>query len=109
MTTPHRLYHFTSRPWWHFIQTEGITRGDTPTSWTEGVNFLNLTSNAGPLGQHWCDRSSVRKTSVRIAVEIPAGDANLIRFRDFADKHGMDRRVYRGLDERGGWQARNWG
>jgi hypothetical protein len=109
-TRPELLYHFTCRPWWHFIRQDGINRGDTPTSMTEGKNLPNLTSNPDPLAQAWSGPGEgfLNKTAVRIAVRVPLGDDLLIPYREFADLHGMDRRTYRLLDEAGGWEAKNW-
>jgi hypothetical protein len=119
---PTKLYHFTSRPWFHFIRTEGITKGEAvASSRNHIVNFPNLTANPDPLAQRWAydpvcwsgkvmpDKDlPVRRAAVRITVKIPPDDDRLISYRDFATAHGLDRRVYRRLDETGGWQARYW-
>jgi hypothetical protein len=106
--TPGILYHFTCRPWWHFIKTEGITRGEVPLSFRDVLQHPNLTSNPDPSAQRWGCNSGLNKTAVRITVEIPTGDINLISWRDLATRHKVDRRWYRALDEGGGWEARNW-
>ena len=102
------LYHFTCRAWWHFIQTEGITKGEAPITWTKTENHPNLTSNPDPFSQLWQGQFGIRKNTVRISVNISENDPNLISWRDFAKSRGMDRNIYRQLDEAGGWEARNW-
>jgi hypothetical protein len=105
---PKTLYHLTCRACWHFIKDEGITMGEVPLSPTEILQHPNLTSNPEPAAQKWArvGETATKKTAVRIAVEIPPGDGNLISWRDFAARHGVDRRWYRCLDEVGGWVGR---
>jgi hypothetical protein len=107
---PKILYHFTDRAAWHFIKSEGITRGEVPLSATDVLQHPNLTSNPVPMSQRWAcvGQTATNKTAVRIAVEIPPGDDRVMSWRDFATRSRVDRRWYRVLDEVGGWEARNW-
>jgi hypothetical protein len=105
---PSVLYHFTCRLWWHFIEREGISRGEVPLSPTHVLSHPNLTSNPEPTDQRWSRLSSTNKTAVRIAIEVPSGDDLLISWRALADTHGVERWWYRALDEAGAWEARNW-
>jgi hypothetical protein len=109
---PRVLYHFTSRPYWHFIKTEGITRGEVPITPEKILNWPNLTSNPDPFVQAWAGSKAagcaMNKRAVRITVELPAQDENLMSWRELATRCGIERWWYRKLDEAGGWQAKNW-
>ena len=48
------------------------------------------------------------KTAVRISGEAPIADDRLISWRDYADRHGCDRKWYRDMDHAGGLEARKW-
>ena len=103
------LYHFTCRAWFHFIETQGITKGEAPISLTEVEQHPNLTSNPDPFSQPWQSANKEnRKNAVRITVEIDDNDPLLISWKQFAISRKMDKKTYRKLDEKGGWQARNW-
>jgi hypothetical protein len=106
--TPLVLYHFTCRLCWHFIKQDGISKGEVPISRTKRLQHPNLTSNPEPLAQKWENGPGANNVAVRISVEIPPGDQKLISWRDFAERHHIDRRWYRDLDRSGGWEARNW-
>jgi hypothetical protein len=109
---PGILYHFTCRAWWHFIERDGITRGEVPISRTNVAQHPNLTANPQPNAQKWAGidvgESVSNKIAVRISVKIPDDDDRIISWQDFANRNVVDRRWYRELDEAGGWEARNW-
>ena len=95
------LYHFTAAEYIEQIKVEGLTRGDVPTSLTEGVNAVWLTNDRNPLGHGLSDahvltaeeRSMVErltgqrppenarypnKRAYRITVKVPRGDRALV-------------------------------
>lgn len=104
------LYHFTC--WEHLpaILKEGLTRGDVPTSATEGVTAVWLTTDETPLGHGLSDggqlpREEVEelyrmgkvpspdvivetadKTEIRIAVEISSLSSRLKKWDKWAKK-----------------------
>ena len=90
------------------LQTEGITKGEAPTSLTSVESHPNLTSNPDHNIKLWGDGGDARKNAVRITVEIVLLDKNLISWRDYTTLHGMDRATYRRYDAKGGYEARNW-
>ena len=49
------LYHFTAPEYIEQIKAEGLTRGDVPTSSTEGINAVWLTSDRSPDGHGLSD------------------------------------------------------
>ena len=69
------------------ILEEGITRGDVPTSPTGGFNAPWLTRNRNPGVQRWTAGSARDKRAVRLTVEVPASDPNLIHWPRFARLH----------------------
>jgi hypothetical protein len=107
-----RLWHFTSRVHYHYIRSEGLTRGECPVSRDVRLDFPNLTDDPLPQAQGWAvpDPSfmAVNKQAVRIAVDVPGGDDRLVAWRSLAERHGMDRRSYRRLDAAGGFGAKHW-
>lgn len=107
---PRVLYHFTCRTWWHFIRSEGITRGECPISLKRTLQYPNLTTNADPAAQGWADARTdgSDKLAVRIAVRMPLSDTALIRWEDIARQHGMPTRDYLSLKRSGGGRPQDW-
>lgn len=103
-----RLYHFTS--FWHLpsIVKEGaLTRGDVPTSFSEGFNAVWFTTeDSAKPGDHGLF-SAVNKTRVRIAVDFDLNDKHLYKWTDFAAKH-LEPQWAASLDETGGGKAHTW-
>ena len=103
-----KLYNFTSRVHYYFIQTHGLDRGECPVSKTKILQHPNLTSDPKPHLQGWSDESggkvklTTNKAGVRITVEIPDSDPSLITWRKLTEEHGMDRATYKQYDASGG-------
>ena len=125
------LYHYTCIEHRDAILREGITRGDVPTSETNGINAVWLTQSQIPEAQKWgtggievlTDRTarilgSVRssdqtflragdtvefpnKTAVRFTVKIPPGDRHLKHWPRWARKR-LAASLYDSLDKSGG-------
>ncbi len=66
------LYHFTAVEYIEQIKAEGLTRGDVPTSQTEGLNAVWLTSDRNP-GGHGLTDGHVLTASERDQMEISTG------------------------------------
>lgn len=103
------LYHFTEPNRILSIRLYGIIKGDVPVTITGGFNAPWFTSDPSPQNQAWSGGSY--KTSVRLTVDFPDGDSNLIKWTDFITKEleslgEQDRNArkawYNVLDEIGG-------
>lgn len=103
-----KLYHFTSEMHFEHIKKTGLSRGDVPLSPMGGINYPWLTRDPERKKQSWSFGSVVDKQEVRITVEIPMPDENLITWSTLAEKEGVDRGWYAALNEAGGGGAEDW-
>ncbi len=124
------LYHFTAPEYIEQIKAEGLTRGDVPTSPTEGINAVWLTRDRSPDGHGLSDghvltdqerdimetikgqrlSENVRfpnKRAYRIAIKIPRGDRALVFWPKWARKK-LDADWYAALSRAGGRKDRTW-
>ena len=60
------LYHFTCHEWLEQILSEGLSKGDVPTSQTEGTNAVWFTTLSGPKG-HGLDEGILLSDEERMA------------------------------------------
>ena len=109
-----KLYHFTDPNRLPFIKEMGITRGDVPITMTGGYNAPWFTTDPNPGNQAW---GMGGKNGLRITVEIPQGDAKLLKWTDVINKEleslpERDREPRRAwydvLDKVGGGGQDNW-
>jgi hypothetical protein len=120
MKRPNVLYHFTSRLWWRFIETEGIVRGVCPVTRTRVLDYPNLTSDPEPASQPWAGRvgqsvtvagkTVLKKTNtlaVRITVRVPKSDSALVLWEDLASQRGTDDNTFKLYKWTGG-NPRKW-
>jgi hypothetical protein len=105
---PKVLYHFTDRAWWHFIQAEGITRGECPVNARLLLNWPNFTADPEPGHQDWVGRSPRDKRAVRIAVPVRVKDSRWIPWVDLTRQHEMDRATFLGYHRTGGGHSGDW-
>lgn len=105
---PTRLYHFTCRAWWHYIEQDGITRGEVPLNARRIDQYPNLTTDPEPAHQAWWHGSLFNKAAVRITIEVSPYDEKLVSWVELTRKYGMDDRLFRRLNRSGGGGARNW-
>lgn len=72
-----KFYHYTSAFHWQIIKnSEGLSRGDVPTSPTGGYQAVWLTSRESD-SNNWSKGSAVNKTEVLLEVSIDADDPML--------------------------------
>jgi hypothetical protein len=100
-----KLYHFTNHIWLRRIQKEGISRGDVPTSPTEGFNAVWLTSNGDAASQ---GTMLEKKLSVRLTVEIDSGDPLLKTWLQVMREHRVSGRWRKTLNDLGGGTEAHW-
>lgn len=120
------LYHYTAKEYLPLILAEGLTRGDVPTSPTEGMNAVWLTSDSAADGHGLTDGRELtdrekqmagiaptqsarfpNKRAIRLQVRIPQGDRNLMVWSKWARKR-LNPDWYRILDEAGGGKSQSW-
>ena len=101
------LHHFTAKIYLPAIVADGLRYGDTPTSFSEGINAVNLTSDHRPHGQKWTARSTINKSEIRLTIEITNDDPLLIKWSHFAKSH-VDPAFYKDLNGSGGGHADCW-
>lgn len=101
------LHHFTSHYHYSRILTEGIMRGDVPTSPNTGYNAVWLTSDPDPDHQEWAG-GPLDKTAIRLSVQIMSDDTSLHHWPLLARKLGVPRWWYDALDQTGGGGSNNW-
>ena len=124
------LYHFTAIEYIEQIKAEGLTRGDVPTSQTEGVNAVWLTSDRHPDGHGLTDGHVLtadernmmermsgnripegacfpNKRAYLITVKIPRGDRALVFWPKWARKK-LDADWYEALSRADGRKDRTW-
>jgi hypothetical protein len=104
---PKALYHFTSRYHLKGIMSQGLIRGDVPTSPMEGFNAIWLTSDPDAGAQGWSAGTVFNKTEVRLTVSVP-DIAKLKHWPSLAKKLSVDPGWYHALDEAGGGGSDNW-
>ncbi len=106
-----RLFHFTALFHLPPILRAGITVGEVPLTWEDmtrppKLNAPNLTGSGNPAVQAWSRGCACNKTGVRITVDVPQPDPNLVRYLDLCKQHGTPPRMLRALDRYG--QAKFW-
>lgn len=101
------FYHFTCLQHLALIAGQGLSKGDVPTSRTEGVNAVWLTASPFPDG-HGLDGGIADKRRVRLSVDLPSDDPALRRWRDWAGKNGVAQEWYRTLDRAAGGGSKTW-
>ena len=106
MNPPEVVYHFTSRSCWHFIESQGIARGECPVAHSLILNWPNFTVDSRPDSQRWACWSD--RLAVRISVGLDPADPAWVRWSDLTREHGMDRVTYLRYDFSGGGGARYW-
>lgn len=74
------LYHFTASYNVPYIKKSGISRGDVPITITGGYNAPWFTSDPNPASQGW--DAGGPKSEIRITVNFPDGDKNLLKWTD---------------------------
>lgn len=117
------LYHHTAEEHLDQILREGLTKGDVPTSQTEGVNGVWFTTSASPEGHGLLggrlmsddEREFYRrlrgflpppgarypnKKAVRITVMIPSTDRRLVPWSKWGRKH-CEPQFFKALNECG--------
>lgn len=121
------LYHFTSEQHLDSILREGLTRGDVPTSVTDGINGVWFTTSPEPKGQGIMAGGAVSsevktlvakttgrtlpegskyadKTAARIEVVIPSHDRRLVSWARWGRKH-CELSMFESLNRTGsGWK-----
>jgi hypothetical protein len=108
MRRPKIVYHFTNRAWWHFIEKEGITRGECPVNRRLVLNWPNFTTDPEPANQGWSGGRLTGKTAVRIGVRVRPKDSNWIPWVDLTKQHGMDSKTFAIYHNSGGRGSKNW-
>lgn len=98
------LYHYTSMEALWAIARHGLTRGDVPTSPTTGFNAVWLTDDPNGAGHGLAPKKRV----LRFEVDLPLDDPNLVKWSNWAQANGVERKWYQTLDRAGGWKAKSW-
>jgi hypothetical protein len=109
-----KLYHFTSLYHLPLIKAAGqlnLTESNIGSPYKDwlpygehfGPDVVWLTERILP-SDNGLGGSAVNKQAVRIEVDID----NAVRWVDFANRHGINRRWYRYLDKAGGFTSRYW-
>jgi hypothetical protein len=105
---PLTLYHFTSPEYLKSIKQHGIIKGDVPTSPVDGFNAPWLTDNDSWSMQSWSRGSVLDKSSVRMTVEVPVDDPNLVLWSELAEEENVTEAWYNILNETAGGSAKHW-
>ena len=104
------LYHFTSFTHLGLILNAGeLSRGDVPKTSTTGYNavwFNNSPSIDCQMGMLM--NPTADKTQIRITVELPFPFPKLYKWDKIASKIGVDKQMYRGLDEISNHGSHHW-
>ena len=108
------LYHFTGLEFLDAIMEDGLSKGDVPTSATEGktgVWFTTDQDSAGHgLGVEMDLPNGLRvanKRAVRITVSIPSSDRKLVPWMKWGRKH-CNPDMFAGLNRSGGGKCKSW-
>jgi hypothetical protein len=104
------LYHYTSYRHLGLILNAGeLNRGDVPVTWNTGYNavwFCHIPSIDHQINMLMSPNDD--KSEIRITVEFPYPFPRLYRWRDVASRIGVDRQVYRSLDNTANHGSNSW-
>ena len=92
-----RLYHFTCLFHLPSILADGLNRGDEVISPTESLNAPSFTTNPNRNAVHWNDGGPADKRRVRILVDVPDDDENLVPWRELMKRYNVRREVVKAI------------
>jgi hypothetical protein len=109
------LYHYTSLVHLELIKQDGIIKttesniGSPSPLWKPygnniGPQVVWLTDQPEVKTGHGLDSNVVNKFQVRLKFDLP----DAIRWVEFANQHGINKKWYRILDKTGNYTARHW-